>query len=42
MASNKIELDIGGKYSAGQMFKQLDDDVKAAGKSMKDMGQGAM
>ena len=42
MASNKIELDIGGKYSAGQMFKQLDSDVKAAGKSMKDMGQGAM
>ena len=42
MASNKIELDIGGKYSAGQMFKQLDTDIKTAGKSMKDMGQGAM
>jgi hypothetical protein len=42
MASNKIELDIGGKYSAGQMFKQLDTDVKKAGKDMKDMGDGAM
>ena len=41
MASNNIELDIGGKYSAADMFKQWDSDIKKAGKSMKDMGGAA-
>lgn len=41
MASNKIELDVGGKYSAGEVFKQWDSDLKKAGKGMKDMGGAA-
>ena len=41
MASNKIELDVGGKYSAGDVFKQWDSDLKKAGKGMKDMGGAA-
>jgi hypothetical protein len=41
MASGRIELEFGGKYTAGEMFKQADNDVKAVGKSMKDMGGAA-
>lgn len=41
MASSKIELDIGGKYSAGQAFQQWNADIKSAGKEMKDMGEAA-
>lgn len=40
--AEKIELDVGGKYSAGAVFNQMNADIKAAGKSMKDMGDGAV
>lgn len=41
MASGRIELEFGGKYTAGEMFKQADADAKKIGKSMKDMGGAA-
>lgn len=40
--AERIELDIGGKYSAGDVFNTLNNDIKKAGKDMKDMGDGAM
>lgn len=40
--AERIELDIGGKYSAGAAFNQMNKDIKQAGKSMKDMGDGAV
>lgn len=40
--AEKIELDVGGKYSAGAVFSQMNADIKNAGKSMKDMGDGAV
>jgi len=36
MASGKIELEIGGKYGASQMFAQAQDDVKKFGRAHKD------
>ena len=41
MATSKIELEFGGKYSVGEKFAQLDKDVKGAGKNFKDMGGAA-
>lgn len=41
MATSRIELDFEGKYSVGGQFKQLDSDLKSAGRAMKDMGQAA-
>lgn len=40
--AERIELDIGGKYSAGEVFNQMNKDIKQAGKDMKDMGDGAV
>ena len=41
MATSKIELEFGGKYSVGEKFAQLDKDVKGAGNNFKDMGGAA-
>lgn len=36
---SKIQLELGGKYSAGEMFKRAQDDVKAFGRTNKDVIQ---
>ena len=41
MATERIELEFGGKYSIGQQFAQFGKDVKTAGKDLKDMGGAA-
>ena len=33
---SKIQLELGGKYSAGEMFKRANDDLKAFGRTNKD------
>ena len=42
MSSGRLEIELGGKYTARQQFQQMNADIKAAGKSMKDMGQAGM
>ncbi len=37
----KLELEVGGKYTAAQVFDQWDKDLKETGKSTKEMGKAA-
>lgn len=37
--ANRIDLEFGGNYNLRQSFQQLDNDLKKAGRSTKDMGE---